>query len=97
MLNHRFEWSLGAAGLALSVGAGAWSLGSAMQARHTSRRAAAWCSSSGSLCAAGLLLVWLTVSRSFAAPLVVLGWGVALTGVGLSFPMLSVLTLQLGA
>mgnify|MGYP000849687187 CR=1 FL=1 len=44
-----------------------------------------------------VLLVWLTVSRSFAAPLVVLGWGVALTGVGLSFPMLSVLTLQLSA
>lgn len=98
VLNHRFEWSLGAAGLALSVGAGAWSLGSAMQARahQPARRRLVFQLGLG-LCAAGLLLVWLTVSRSFAAPLVVLGWGVALTGVGLSFPMLSVLTLQLSA
>ena len=97
MLNHRFEWSLGAAGLALSVGAGAWSLGSAMQARAPTARRPPGVPARLGLCAAGLLLVWLTVSRSFAAPLVVLGWGVALTGVGLSFPMLSVLTLQLSA
>lgn len=98
MLNHRFGWSLGAAGVALSAGAVSWSLGSAVQARVQDEARRRQVFRLGFvLCATGLAVVLLPLRGGWPAGLVVAGWVAALVGVGLSFPMLSVLTLKLSA
>lgn len=97
LLTGHFQWSLAHAGIALSAGAVTWSLGSAVQARvqaETTRRRLL--PSGFALAAAGLagvmLPLWLPALPSWTA---LCGWiGVGL-GIGLSFPMLSVLLLKL--
>jgi MFS family permease len=98
-LNQRFGWSLGAAGVALSVGAVSWSLGSAVQARVTREGARQRLFAAGfALCGLGLAALLLPLLWSAVpAQVLVAGWSGALFGVGLSFPMLSVLTLKLSA
>lgn len=92
-------WPLLHAGWVLSAAAVSWSAGSAVQARiksATSRRRALGC---------GLLLVaasmgTLAVLLGLAAPQLLaagLAWALAGFGIGLAYPMLSVLTLQLSA
>lgn len=97
LLTQHFGWSLTHAGFALSAGAVTWSIGSAVQARvhgDTARRRLL--PAGFALAAAGLAIVMLpVVAAGLPAALVLLGWvGVGL-GIGLSFPMLSVLLLKL--
>ena len=95
-LNRAHAWSLAEAGVALSVGAVCWSAGSALQARLKAERARQRGLFAGlSMVAAGLAIVTLPALLSIPAAVLVAGWAVAGFGIGLSFPMLSVLTLQL--
>lgn len=95
-LNRAQGWSLTEAGFALSTGAVFWSLGSALQARLTAdatRRRGLMAGLAG--VAVGIAIATLPVALPVPAITVVLGWALAGFGIGLSFPMLSVLTLQL--
>lgn len=95
-LNRAQDWSLAQAGLALSVGAVCWSAGSALQARlnaETARRRGLFAGLA--LVTAGLAITTLPALLPVHAGVLVGGWAVAGFGIGLSFPMLSVLTLQL--
>ena len=97
LLTGHFGWSLTQAGIALSAGAVTWSIGSAVQARVHGEAARRRLLPAGfALTAGGLGVVMLPLlSAALPAGLVLLGWvGVGL-GIGLSFPMLSVLLLKL--
>lgn len=97
-LTREAGWSLAQAGLALSAGAVAWSAGSAVQARLSAAPARQRALVAGfALLAAGIGLVALPVLLGRVPGLVVAGWTLAGFGIGLSFPMLSVLTLALSA
>jgi MFS family permease len=97
-LTRETGWSLAQAGLALSVGAVMWSGGSALQARIGSARARRRGLQAGFLMVGGgIALAALPLLPGPPAWLVVAGWSVAGFGIGLSFPMLSVLTLGLSA
>jgi len=91
-------WSLAQAGMALSVGAVFWSIGSALQTRLVvpQRRRqgliVGFC-----LQGLGMVLVTLVLWLGWPGALLVAGWALAGFGVGLGFPMLSVLTLALSA
>lgn len=95
-LNREQAWSLGEAGLALSTGAVCWSAGSALQARlraETKRRRGLFAGLA--LVASGISVAALPALLPVPAGVLVGGWALAGFGIGLSFPMLSVLTLQL--
>jgi MFS family permease len=97
LLTGRFGWSLTQAGVALSAGAVTWSIGSAIQARVQGDAARRRLLPSGFALAAGGLAVVMSPVLMPALPsgLALVGWvGVGL-GIGLSFPMLSVLLLKL--
>jgi MFS family permease len=97
-LTREEGWSLTQAGLTLSAGAVLWSCGSAVQARIGPARDRRRGLQAGFLAvAAGIGLVAAHPLTGFSAWLVVLGWALAGFGIGLSFPMLSVLTLSLSA
>jgi hypothetical protein len=91
-------WSLAHAAMALSAAALTWSAGSALQARlrddshrrHGLRLGFV-------LLAAGITIVAAQVVLAAPAGLVVAGWTLAGFGIGLAFPMLSVLVLHLSA
>lgn len=94
-LTREKGWSLAQAGLALSVGAVLWSIGSGVQSRIDSKTQRRRLLRVGFLAvAAGIAVV--------AAPLVapvptwfcLVGWAIAGFGIGLCSPMLSVLTLS---
>lgn len=96
LLTQHFGWSLTQAGIALSAGAVTWSIGSAVQARVSGDAARRRLLPVGfGVAAAGLATVMLPVAvAGLPSALVLLGWvGVGL-GIGLSFPMLSVLLLK---
>ncbi len=97
LLTQHFHWSLAQAGVALSAGAMTWSLGSAVQARVTGAAQRRRLLRLGfALAAAGLGVVMLPVLAAvLPAWWVLVGWGGVGLGIGLSFPMLSVLLLQL--
>lgn len=96
LLTGEFGWSLGQAGLALSAGAVTWSLGSAIQARVSGDVWRRRLLTAGfTLASAGLLLVMSPLLLSWPAALVLAGWACTGLGIGLSFPMLSVLLLKL--
>jgi MFS family permease len=84
------------AGLALTVGAVAWATGSWYQGRRdepgtrTARLRTALL-----LIAAGIGSVALTVSASVPTLVAILGWGAAGLGMGIAFPLLTVLMLEL--
>lgn len=97
-LNRAQGWSLAEAGFALSVGAVCWSAGSAIQARlqaEAMRRLGLFAGLA--LVTAGLSIVALPALLAVQAGVLVAGWAIAGFGIGLSFPMLSVLTLRLSA
>jgi MFS family permease len=97
LLTGHFGWSLTQAGIALSAGAVTWSIGSAVQARvHREAARRRLLPAGFALAAAGLAVVMAPLlSAALPAGLVLLGWvGVGL-GIGMSFPMLSVLLLKL--
>lgn len=97
-LNSERGWSVAQAGLALSAGALCWSIGSAIQARmDDAARRTRWLRR-------GLLMVGVAIASIAAIVLgdahatwVIAPWMLAGLGIGISFPMLSVLTLQLSA
>lgn len=97
LLTGHFGWSLTQAGIALSAGAVTWSLGSAVQARLTADAARRRLLPAGfALAAVGLGIVMLPLLWSgLPAGLVLAGWVGVGSGIGLSFPMLSVLLLKL--
>jgi MFS family permease len=98
MLTREEGWSLTRAGLVLSVGAVLWSFGSALQARIGPARQRQLALQAGfAAVAAGVALMGLHLLTGLSVWLVVAGWAVAGLGIGLSFPMLSVLTLALSA
>lgn len=98
-------WSLLHAGWALSVGAVAWSLGSAVQARLSEPCQRALGLQAGMvLITAGIGLLSLTLALHGRTPgsvlavaLVVFSWALSGLGVGLAFPILSVQLLKLSA
>ncbi|GAB3148446.1 MFS transporter [Micromonospora sonneratiae] len=98
LLSRERGLSPAAAGFALAAGALAWSAGSALQSRLTQPRLRAALPRVGMLCvAAGIGFVALTVSESVPVLIGIAGWGVAGAGMGMVYPTLSVLTLELSA
>ena len=98
MLTKVHGWTLVQAGVALSTGAVFWSLGSAIQSRirlQAHRRQGLVLGFV--LMLAGILGVAMPLLLGWPPVGVVLGWGLAGLGIGLAFPMLSVLTLSLSA
>lgn len=97
-LTREQGWSLAHAAMALSAAALTWSAGSALQARlrdDSHRRQGLRLGFV--LLAAGIAIVAAQVVLAAPAGLVVAGWTLAGFGIGLAFPMLSVLVLRLSA
>jgi MFS family permease len=95
-LTREAGWPLAQAGLALSAGAVMWSAGSALQARlDGERQRRAGLQAGFALVAAGTAAIVAQMLWGHAAWLVVPGWMVAGFGIGMGFPMLSVLVLRL--
>ena len=97
-LTREQGWSLTRAGLTLSVGAVLWSCGSAVQSRirlARDRRSALQAGFGAVLL--GITLVTTQVLTGVSPLLLVCGWALAGFGIGVSFPMLSVLMLSLSA
>ncbi|WP_341889243.1 MFS transporter [Variovorax sp. YR752] len=97
-LTREQGWSLAHAAMALSAAALTWSAGSALQARlrEDSHRRQGLCLGFV-LLAAGITIVGWQVVLAAPTWMVVAGWTVAGLGIGLAFPMLSVLVLRLSA
>jgi MFS family permease len=96
LLTQHFGWSLTQAGIALSAGAVTWSIGSAVQARVQRPEARRRLLPGGfSLAAVGLGIVIAPLLFELPSGLVFAGWATVGLGIGLSFPMLSVLLLKL--
>jgi MFS family permease len=96
LLTRDLGWSIMEAGWALSTGAVFWSLGSTLQARliqPTARQKGLLAGFLG--VAVGVATVGLAVALHLHTALLFMGWALAGLGMGLSFPMLSVLTLKL--
>ncbi len=90
--------SLTQAGLVLSAGAVLWSCGSAVQSRISETKHRRRALQGGlSVVAVGIALVAGHLLTGHSAWWVAAGWALAGFGIGLSFPMLSVLTLSLSA
>lgn len=95
-LTREAGWSLAQAGLALSAGAVFWSCGSAVQARIVAATARRRALQAGLLAVAGgIALVALQMLAGLPAWTVLIGWPLTGFGIGIAFPMLSVLTLGL--
>ncbi|MEU2664108.1 MFS transporter [Micromonospora sp. NBC_01740] len=98
MLSRERGLSATAAGLVLTTGALAWSAGSWLQGRMPPPRSRATLPRAGLTCiAAGTAVVTLAVAPAVPVWVGVLGWAGAGLGMGLLYPSLSVLTLELSA
>lgn len=98
LLTRRQGWSLAEAGLTLSAGAVLWSVGSAVQARITAPRQRRRGLRAGFVAVAmGIALATLPLFTALPTAFVTVGWSLAGFGIGLGFPMLSVLTLRSSA
>ncbi|WP_433284089.1 MFS transporter [Micromonospora sp. CA-244673] len=98
MLSRERGFSPTAAGLVLTVGALSWSVGSWIQGRIAAPRSAATLPRVGLACiAVGTAGVTLALLPAVPVALAVLAWAVAGLGMGLLYPSLSVLTLDLSA
>ncbi|WP_457388601.1 MFS transporter [Roseateles sp. P5_E1] len=96
MLTQHFGWSLTQAGIALSAGAVTWSIGSALQARVQRPESRRLLLPGGfTLTALALTLVIAPLLFALPSALVFAGWTLVGLGIGLSFPILSVLLLKL--
>ncbi|SCE74179.1 Major Facilitator Superfamily protein [Micromonospora purpureochromogenes] len=98
MLSRERGFTPTAAGLVLTVGAVSWSAGSWLQGRLPAPRSSATFPRAGLACITlGTATVALAVAPAVPVAVAVAGWAVAGTGMGLLFPSLSVLTLDLSA
>lgn len=98
MLSRERGFSPTAAGLVLTVGALSWSVGSWIQGRIAAPRSAATLPRTGLACiAVGTAGVAVALLPALPVALAVLAWAVAGLGMGLLYPSLSVLTLDLSA
>lgn len=98
LLSRERGLSPGQAGLVLTVGALGWSAGSALQGRiSTAERRPALLRLGFGLLTTGVLLVTLTVWPAVPLFAVYPSWVVAGVGIGIAYPTLSVLTLELSA
>ena len=98
LLSRERGLSPGQAGLVLTVGALGWSAGSALQGRiSTGGRRPALLRLGFALLTTGILLVALTVWPAVPLLVVYPSWVMAGVGIGIAFPTLSVLTLELSA
>ncbi|MER7460516.1 MFS transporter [Micromonospora sp. NPDC126480] len=98
MLSRERGLSPTAAGLVLTVGALAWSAGSWAQSRVPVPRSRATLPTTGLACiTVGIAVVPLAVVPAVPVWLPVLGWAGAGLGMGLLYPSLSALTLELSA
>ncbi|HEY8877044.1 MAG TPA: MFS transporter [Roseateles sp.] len=96
MLTQHFGWSLTQAGIALSAGAVTWSIGSALQARVQKPESRRLLLPGGfTLTALALTVVIAPLLLPLTSALVFAGWALVGLGIGLSFPILSVLLLKL--
>lgn len=96
MLTQHFGWSLTQAGIALSAGAVTWSIGSALQARVQKPESRRLLLPGGfTLTALALTIVIAPLLFPLPSALVFAGWTLVGLGIGLSFPILSVLLLKL--
>jgi MFS family permease len=98
LLSRERGLSPGQAGLVLTVGALGWSAGSALQGRISSaQRRPALLRLGFGLLTLGILLVATTVWRMVPLVAVYPSWVMAGVGIGIAFPTLAVLTLELSA
>ncbi len=98
MLSERLGWSPTAAGTALTIGAMGWSAGSWVQGSVVEpERRAVYLRAGAGLLALGLAGVSLALVPGSSGVVAVVAWGVAGSGMGLMYPILSVLTLELSA
>ncbi|ATO15777.1 MFS transporter [Micromonospora sp. WMMA2032] len=98
MLSRERGFSPTGAGLVLTVGALSWSVGSWIQGRIPAPRSAASLPRAGLACiAVGTAGVTLALLPGVPVAPAVLAWSVAGLGMGLLYPSLSVLTLELSA
>lgn len=98
LLTRERGWSLAEAGLTLSAGAVLWSCGSAVQARIEHARQRRRGLQAGFIAVTiGIMLVAAPLFTGAPIGVLVAGWSLAGFGIGLAFPMLSVLTLSLSA
>lgn len=89
------HWSVSQAGVALSLGALCWSAGSALQARlHAPALRQRALQAGFALCAAGVAAQLLAVWGLLPAWTMPATWALAGLGIGIAFPMLSVLLLE---
>jgi MFS family permease len=96
LLTREQGWTLAEAGLALSTGALLWSAGSSVQSRLKAPADRRRGLQAGlSLLTLGIALVALQAVLHAAGGWMVVAWVITGFGIGLSFPMLSVLTLSL--
>ncbi len=95
-LHQQRGWSITAAGIALTGGALSWSLGSHLQSlmTHDSTRHR-WLGRGCLLLLIGIVVCLSTVLGLLPEWSMLIGWSVTGLGMGLSFPMLGVLTLKL--
>jgi len=96
LLSRERDLSPTTAGLVLTVGACAWSTGSWFQGRPGQRMSPARLLRSGMFAiTAGIIAVGATTAAAVPLAIAVVGWFSAGLGMGLVFPTLSVLTLEL--
>lgn len=89
-------WSITAAGLALTCGALSWSAGSHLQSHITDEgQRRAWLERGCLVLWTGVVTSGLTVLNIWPDWMLLVGWSISGLGVGLSLPMLGVLTLEL--
>jgi MFS family permease len=95
-LHQQCGWSITAACKALTGGAVSWSLGSYLQSRITDEaRRLRWLGRGCRLLAVGICVCAASVLGLLPEWMMLTGWSLAGLGVGLSLPMLGVLTLKL--
>jgi MFS family permease len=98
LLTRHYRWTPSVAGLALTAGALAWSVGSAIQGRYavqlTHRRAV---SIGAVLVSIAIANTWVTTIVGLPALVAVVGWTLGGFGMGLTYPRLSTSMLALSS
>jgi MFS family permease len=97
LLSHERGLPPTLAGLVLTVAALTWSTGSWLQGRDNAPSRSAMLRAGTALIAVGVVAAGLTVLPAVPLAMAVVGWAAAGLGMGLAYPTLSVLTLELSA